>query len=238
MNQMSFQTPVLTKVNKGIIFLYVTVFLLSSILKLSTNISLLHLLGLSFGMVKKGLILQVITYPFIDVDFISVLFNSLIIWFIGADLERNWGTKFYLSYLGIIVIGTAFFFLSLSFFTGNEGMPLYGVTGMTYGMLLAYGIIYSERLMTFMLIFPMKAKYFCLLLVGIQLYMGVFTTQRYSALSHLMAMLIGFIYLRYKSYLAQRNKEMPRKRMKNNAGLYIVKEDQPKADPNNPKYWQ
>ena len=119
-----------------------------------------------------------------------------------------------------------------------------GLSGITYGLLLSYGIIYSDRMLTFMLIFPMKAKYFCMLLAGIQLYFSVFSQNSASSLSHLFAMVTAFAYLRYKSAkargwsLGQVKREMAKNKMRHK--LRIVPEERvpDKADPKDPKYWQ
>lgn len=229
-------TPPLTRINKILIILLVGLFLLSSILKLSSDISLVTLLGLSPNMVGKGLILQFITYPFIEQSLMGVIFNSLIIWFIGADLELKWGPKFYLKYLALSVIGAGLIFFGLGAILGNSYQILYGASGLNYALLVAYALIYPDRPLNFMMIFPIKAMYFCLLLGGIQLYMGIFSAQGLSALGHLAAMIIGLTYLLWASSRAQKSKKSTKKR--NKAGLYIVKEEQDKADPGNPRYWQ
>lgn len=243
MNQ--FYTPPLSRINKFIIVIHVGLFLLNAILAQTSGINLASLLGLSLGGMKSGLVFQIITFPFIEVNFMSVLFNSLILWFIGSELESRWSEVFYLKFLMISAISSGLFYLVLSALFGGafSMIPLHGINGMTFALLVAYGIIFSERQLTFMLLFPMKAKYFCMLLCGIELYMGIFSTYGKASWAHLFSMAVGFIYLKYRSMLArgQSPKELLRNlnKKKKKSKFSVLsggKDDDPSNKP--PKYWQ
>ena len=63
-------------------------------------------------------------------------------------------------------------------------------------MLLAYGILFGDRLLYFFMIFPMKAKYFVMILGGIVLIATVFNSEQGVAhTAHLGGMLAGMIAL-------------------------------------------
>ena len=240
--QSNIYTPPLTKINKLIIGTVIALFLLNAILGLTANISLVPLLGLSWTGLKMGLIYQPLTYSLIENSFIGVIFNCLLVWFIGCELEMKWGARFYLKYLCICVFSSALVFIATSLL-GYQGSALVGMGGITYALLVAYGLIYSDRMLTFMLIFPMKAKYFCMLLAGMQVYLSVFSAHGKTALVHLSSMLVGFVYLKVlsmrargkgiSSFMANRKKEKVKK------NLYIVpNEGEQKANPKDPKFWQ
>jgi membrane associated rhomboid family serine protease len=243
MNQM--YTPPLSRINKFIIIFHVGLFLLNAILGQTMGINLVNLLGLSLDGIKSGFIFQIVTFPFIEVSFMGVLFNSLILWFIGSELEQRWSEVFYLKFLMLSAIGAGLFYLGLSLVFGGtfSVIPLHGINGMTFALLVAYGIIFSERQLTFMLLFPMKAKYFCMLLIGIELYMGIFSTYGKASWAHLFSMGIGFLYLQYRSQLARGKgmKDMLRdlnkeKKKSKFSVLSGGKDDDPNNKP--PKYWQ
>jgi membrane associated rhomboid family serine protease len=243
MNQVQMQVPPMTRINKFIIIVHVGLFLLHSILAMSANFSLAGILGLSAAGVKSGFVFQFLTFPFVEVSFMGVLFNSLLIWFIGAELEAKWGEKFYLQFLAVSSLSAGLVYFIISMFAGSifGSMPLMGLSGFTYALLLAYGIIYSERQLTFMLLFPMKAKYFCMLLAGIQLYLGIFSPAGKASWAHLTSMAIGFFFLKYRSLrsrggVQQWKQEKHKKKMRSK--LKLVKDDEEKADPKNPRYWQ
>ena len=238
------QAPPLTRVNKIIIATHVVLFLLHSILASSAGISLVSLFGLSASGVNSGLIYQFVTFPFIESSFMSVLFNGLIVWFIGAELEHKWGERFYVQFLLVASLSAGLIYYAISLFANTLAfLPLMGLTGFTYALLMAYAIIYSERQLTFMLLFPMKAKYFCMLLAAIQLYMGIFSHGGRAAWAHLTSMGVGYLFLKYRSLKARGGvqnwrQEQHKKNMRSKLSLVKNDEEQDKADPKNPRFWQ
>jgi len=240
MNQ--FQTPPLTRINKFIIITHVGFFLINTILSSSMGISLASLIGLSLSGLKSGLVFQLITFPFIEVNFMSVLFNSLLLWFIGSELESKWSEVFYLKFLLISSLSAGLFYILLSFIFGGSFnvIPLHGLNGMTFALLVAYGIIFSERQLTFMLLFPMKAKYFCMLLCGIELYMGIFSVHGKASWAHLFSMLVGFLYLKQKSMQARGQSlfsQLSKKRQRSKFSVLSGGKDED-SENKPPKYWQ
>ena len=245
MQQTQMHVPPLTKINKILLITYVGVFLLGKVLAGAGSSDILTFLSLSLPGIKQGLIFQVITYPFVEFGFTAMLFNALLLWFMGSDLESRWGSYFYGKYLLITAVASAIFYLIFSAFLSNAQVPIYGMTGLNLALILAYAVIFSERTMIFMFLFPMKAKYFCLILAGIELYMGLFTSYSHGAWTHLVGMAVAFGYLKYQSLKAQGitlaalKEQRHKSQMKNK--LTLIKNEQErsdKADPENPKYWQ
>lgn len=245
--QSQMYVPPLTKINKIIIIAYVALFLLNTVLEKTSGLNLVNFLGLSAAGIKSGYIFQLFTYPFIDNGLISVVFNALMIWFIGSELESKWGRHFYLKFLAISTYSFGIIFALASLVFSNIGnFPFHGITGTNMALLVAYGIIYAERTMIFMFIFPMKAKYFTLILAAMSLFMAMTSTFSSNALFHLVAMIIGFLYLKYISMKARgmtfndikKSYEKKQRRQK----LSLVKDEDDtkpsKADPKNPKFWQ
>lgn len=223
--------PPLTKLNKTIIIAIAAMFLLTSILSRGFGISLDAVLALSTLGVSKGLIFQLITYPIIGGGLIAVVFNALLFWFIGCDLERQWGVKRYLTFLAVAIIGGGLVFLGITaLIYGTLPTILAGMTGATSALLMAYAILYPDRIFTFMLIFPMKAKYFCMILVAMQLYMAFFSLNALSSWGVLGSMLSGFLYMMAVSRQSFKIK-LPKKKKKNH--LRVVPDDDTP-----PKYWQ
>jgi membrane associated rhomboid family serine protease len=239
MNQVQFQAPQLTKLNKYIIVTTGSFFLLSSILKAVGLFSLVGFFGLSGGGLFQGFIFQLITYPFIETQLMGLLFNSLVVWFIGSELESQWGTKIYLRFLLITILGVGLIYtlVNLIFFFGtpNYYAHIHGLSGINFALLIAYSLIYPDRQMAFMMIFPMRAKTFCWILAGIEVYMAVFTNFR-SSWAHLLAMGISFLIIHFQTNSlvkkALHTSWKPRSGGKKH--LYVVKNDDQKP----PKYWQ
>ena len=83
--------------------------------------------------------------------------------FIGWELESVWGTPRFLRFYFFCSVsaGMLYLFLASSSCTGSGlDTPMIGASGAIYGLLVAYGLIFGERVMLFMMLFPMKAKHF------------------------------------------------------------------------------
>ncbi len=241
MNQVHFQAPTLTKLNKIILISAGVFFLAGSILKAIGAVSLVHLLGLSADGLFHGLIYKLITYPLIEMELMTFIFNGLIIWFIGSELELSWGIKIYLRFLLFTVIGAGLFFslLNLVFFFGTPPYfaSLHGLSGINFALLIAYSLLYPDRQMVFMMIFPMKAKTFCWILVFIEAYLAVFNSLQ-SSWGHLLAMGMSFLLINFQSNpvikLALQGTWPLRPKSKKQTHLRVVKDDDQKP----PRYWQ
>jgi membrane associated rhomboid family serine protease len=238
MSQMQFQAPTLSPINKKLLISLVTVFLLTTIMKQTGGVSLEMILGLSTAGILKGKIWGIFTYAFIETSMMGILFNGLLIWFVGSDLELRWGKATYLKFLFFSIVGPAVVYFLIGLFLGKTNpayyTPLMGINGFSYALLVSYAVIFPDRQFTFMFLFPMKAKYFCMLLGGIELYMGLFSSNPTASLAHLAAMGTGFGFLKFRSLRAVADNFKKKNRTKN-SNLYIVKEDE---DDNEPKYWQ
>lgn len=237
MNQ--FHAPPLTKVNKIILIASASCFLVASILKAIGAFSLVSILGLSASGLFKGLVYQLITYPFVETNLMSVLFNSLVVWFIGSELERQWGQKIYIRFLLLTILGVGLIYslVNLIFLFGTPYYfaSIHGLSGINFALLIAYSMLYPDRQMAFMMIFPMKAKVFCWILAGIEAYMAVFSSLS-TAWAHLLAMGISFLIIHFQTNplikKALHTSWKPRSGGKKH--LYVVKDDDQKP----PKYWQ
>ncbi len=239
MSYSQFYAPPLTKINKFILICTGACFLLASILKAVGAFSLTEVLGLSANGLFHGLIYQLLTYPFVELHLMNFIFNGLVIWFIGSELENQWGQKVYLRFLifTVIFVGLIYSLAHLIFFFGTPTYfsSLHGLSGINFALLIAYSLLYPDRQMVFMMIFPMKAKVFCWILAGIEAYLAVFGSLS-TSWAHLLAMVIAFLMIRYQGNPLLRKVlnsswkvSSPRKKH-----LHIVKDD-PK---NPPKYWQ
>lgn len=236
MQRMQFQAPPMSKTNKVILITVVSLFILNSISNQFLGFSLQSILALSSNGVFSGKLYQLITYSLMETSFFGVLFNCLLLWFIGGDLETRWSSRFYKKFMLFTVLVSAILYSIIGKLMGGsyDFYAISGLTGLNYAFLVAYGIIHKDRSLNFMLIFPIKAKYFCMLIIGVELYMSVFGSNALAAIGHLLAMGVGFGYLKFKSLKISSLKNKARRKSK--ANLHIVPDDKPNK--NEPKYWQ
>jgi membrane associated rhomboid family serine protease len=203
MNQGShhIQLPVLSFINKVLIIVNVAVFLLLSLMG-DLGSSVARFLSLTPGLFFSGHIYELVTYSFISTGLLATVFNSIILWFIGSELESMWGRRRYLTFIIVIMLGSGLLYLFTALFVayviGNPialVQPWGGLHGVNGALLLTYAIIYPDRIFAFMAIFPMKAKYFCAILIAMLIYMGVSSAGGMSALGQLGSMLVAFLYM-------------------------------------------
>jgi membrane associated rhomboid family serine protease len=247
----SFQTPPISRTNKWIIITTVALFFLTAALKNFGGFSLDLWLGLSLAGIKKGLIFQVLTFPLVQTGLMGTLFNCLILWFIGSELELRWGEKFYRKFLllitlisGLCYVAISQFFLDVTF----EFYPLVGLSGINYSLLVAYALIFPDRHLMFFFLFQIKAKYFCMIVGGIELYTAMFSQFGKSSWAHLIAMVVGFVLLRSFS-LSSRGFNFnlsqwfsikawrERKASKRRQSFYVVSSEEEEKKEDRPKYW-
>lgn len=239
MSQYHFQAPPLTKKNKIILIATGVCFLIASVSQAVGAFSLPGILGLSAAGLSNGLVYQLLTYPLVETHLMSFLFNSLVVWFIGSELESQWGNRVYLRFLLINVLGVALIFslINFVFFFGTTPFftPLAGLTGINFAMLIAYALLYPDRQMSLMMIFPMRARTFCWILAGIEAYMALFSNLT-ASWAHLLAMGISYLIIQFQTRPLIRKALNAtfesKKRSKNH--LYVVKDEDQKP----PKFWQ
>ncbi len=145
-----------------------------------------------------GKIWTLFTYGFLHSDIMPLVLNCLVLAFIGGELEAIWGKKKFLTYYFFcsIMVGVFYLFLQL---LPVALPPLMGASGGVYGVLMAYGILFPERELLFMMLFPMQAKQFVWVLAGIEFLQAVFSGggsgTMVAAVAHLSGMGVGFLYL-------------------------------------------
>jgi membrane associated rhomboid family serine protease len=157
-----------------------------------------------FGLVPEAVlklfaIWQLFTYMFLHDPYglTHILFNMLMLWMFGADLERTWGTKRFMRYYFICGVGAGICVVIANLFFGSLATRTIGASGAIFGLLLAFGVLFPDATILFWFLFPMKAKYFVMLMGGIQFLLTFGATgSGVSHVAHLGGMLFGYMYLK------------------------------------------
>jgi membrane associated rhomboid family serine protease len=141
---------------------------------------------------------QLLTYGFLHGNMTHIAFNMFGLWMFGRELEQLMGSRRFLTYFLTCVVGAGIVQLIVAAIQGG-GYPTVGASGGVFGILLAYGMTFPNRMV--MLIFPpipMRAKYFVLFYGLLELYLGVSGgAPRVANFAHLGGMLFGFLLLYY-----------------------------------------
>lgn len=194
-----------------------------------------------------GAVWQLVSYMFLHtIGVTHILFNMLMLWFFGAELELRWGRRYFLTYYFACGIGAAILYvlgtgLSASLFGfGAQALfaPVQGASGAIFGILLAYGMLFGDRTIHFFMVFPMKARVFVLIMGFVEFASLLSSSERGSDvayLAHLGGIASGFLFLKGSNWWQRRqwNRKLSQKTKSQHLKL-VVDNDKDKDDP---KYW-
>lgn len=181
----------------GVKFLLITNIVVFILMALSGEKGFLfHSFGLVPSLVwQKFKFWQLFTYLFIHGDWLHILLNMLMLWVCGQDLETQWGKREFFIFYFICGIGAGL--ITVLFDIGSI-TPVVGASGAIYGLLVAYGLTYPNRILLLYGLLPVKAKYVVLGFGIVALLAPLSTNQsNISHITHLSGMIIGFIIIRF-----------------------------------------
>ena len=201
--QFSFGPGTVTPMVKTLIWANVGAFVASELIS-PLGTLLFDLFGLRPQAVLTGLrVWQPFTYLFLHGGFTHILFNMLALWMGGTELERVWGSKFFLRYYFVTGVGAGVTMIIASFAPSAFGDGMYvsttiGASGAVYGLLLAFALYYPERpLFMFPFPIPIPAKYF-VMIIGAFVFFSSFndTAGGIAHMAHLGGLAVGYFYLK------------------------------------------
>ena len=170
---------------------------------LSSSVPLQDWLGLTPGSVVRNFrIWQLATYMFMHGGLFHILFNMLALWMFGAELERIWGTRYFLKFYFTCGIGAGVLtvFFSLLPFDAAQSLwasTVVGASGAILGLLLAYAMYFPDRQILMFMVFPMAVKYAVILIGAIALYSSFADTGGgVASITHLGGLLVGYLMLK------------------------------------------
>jgi membrane associated rhomboid family serine protease len=142
---------------------------------------------------------QPVTYMFLHGGPVHILFNMLGIWMFGVELERLWGTRFFLKYYAITGCGAGLTVITVGLLPFESTAFTYhaitiGASGALYGLLMAFAVYYPDRPILMFLLFPIPAKYF-VMIIGAMAFLSAPNSQ-VSEAAHLGGLIFGYFYLR------------------------------------------
>lgn len=180
---------------KALLVLNVGVFVLQVFDGFAGGAVLVNSFGLHPSDVTQRFFLwQLVTYIFLHGDFIHILFNLFLLWMFGGELERTWGRDEFFRYFFLCGIGAG---ISSVIVNPSSGIPTIGASGAVYGILLAYGLLFPNRMLLVWGIFPIQARYLVMILGGMA-FLSSFGqgSSGVDHVAHLGGMIVGYIYLR------------------------------------------
>lgn len=185
---------------------------------------------------------QPLTYMFMHSENVfHILFNMLVLWWFGSELEMKWGGRFFLFYYLFCGVGAAvLYLLCMAGYMLASGsalplmVPVVGASGAMFGLMVAFGYLFGDRVIFFMMLFPMKARYFVMLIAGVELVnlLSSGVSSQVSNLAHLGGLVSGFLFLTFWNKWQGRRRDTGRHGRK----LKLVVDNE-RASGRGPRYW-
>jgi membrane associated rhomboid family serine protease len=143
---------------------------------------------------------QPVTYMFIHAGLFHIIFNMLALWMFGTELERIWGTRFFLKFYFVTGIGAAVLTILLSLLPFAATRQLYasdivGASGAIYGVLLAYALYFPDRKIYYMMLFPIPSRIFVLIMGAVAFITSLSESGGVANATHLSGLLVAYVYL-------------------------------------------
>ncbi len=204
---------------KKLIIINVAIYFISFLISL-LGFNLAKIFGLvPFLFLKHYYFWQIFTYMFMHGSALHIFFNMLMLWMFGIELYFFFGKKLFIKYYLICGLGAGLTVILLSSFASvSYYVPTVGASGAIFGLFLAYGWFFKDKVLYVFGIFPMKARPLVTILALIEFF--TMFSQNNSAISHtahIGGLITGFIYLKYKEKQKnQKKKEYLKWKEKNN----------------------
>ena len=159
-----------------------------------------------FGLVPNAFISELMlwqpfTYMFLHAPFYSsngishILLNMLGLWVFGRELEQAWGKEKFLKYYFLTGIGSG---LVTFLFQMDSSNPVIGASGAVYGVLLAYGVSYPNRMLYIWGLIPIRSMWLVIIMGSIAFFGLLGRADGISHVTHISGMIIGYVLLKKK----------------------------------------
>ncbi len=214
---------ILPPVCKNLLIINILLYFLTIVLNMR-GIHLTDAFGLHLFLASKFHIWQLVTYAFFHGSFSHLFFNMFALWMFGYTIENLWGSKRFLLYCLITCLGAAlmqeltYFLMYKDLILGDytsvnvnnttivskdaflNTLNTIGASGICFGVLLAFGMMFPNEYIYLYFLVPIKCKWFVIGYCAIELFNGVFTTSDGVAhFAHLGGALAGlFLVLLWK----------------------------------------
>ncbi len=163
--------------------------------------ALIPLGGFTMGLTSAGELLvavfypwQLITYQFLHGSFTHILFNMLMLWMFGMEIENLWGSRKFLLFYLLCGVGGAVLQLLAQYILGVPGAPTVGASGAIFGVMVAFAMMFPDRYIFIYFLIPVKAKYLIAFMVIIE-FLSAGQASIVAHIVHLGGAIVGFLFI-------------------------------------------
>ncbi|KKO18962.1 MAG: hypothetical protein DCC43_03305 [Candidatus Brocadia sp.] len=137
---------------------------------------------------------QFFTYMFLHstTDPWHVIFNMLVLWMFGSEVERAIGPRRFLT-----LYFTAGIFAGICCCVFTPGTPILGASGAIFAIEVAFAMYFPNSTVIFYF-FPIKAKYLVLIFASLTIFSCIIPkSDNVAHFAHLGGLVYGFLFVRY-----------------------------------------
>jgi len=188
--------PISTAI-KALIGANVAVFVLQFFMAIVTDVLGLHPLFV----LRYFWVWQLATYMFLHGGIFHIVFNMLALWMFGVELERLWGTRYFLKFYFVTGIGAGlitvlFSLLPFAFAQQVLRSNVIGASGAIYGLLLAYAMYFPDRPIYMYFVFPIPAKVFVAIIGALAVLSLLSEAGGVANATHLGGLIVAYLLLK------------------------------------------
>ncbi len=193
--------PKLTPTIKALIIINVVVFVFEVILGRTSVVYYFSVVP--YLLIHKLFLWQLFTYMFLHGGVFHLLFNMLVLWMLGSDVEARLGRRRFLQLYFLSGVGAGVCHALASW---GSTIPMLGASGAVFGIVIAFAMLFPERYITlFIYFFPLtvKAKHLAMGLAALEILWVVSAARDGVAhFAHLGGFVFGYIYMKSRFRLS------------------------------------
>lgn len=115
---------------------------------------------------QDGRVWTLLTGPFIEIRILSLLFQGLMIWLLLPALERWWGPRRFLLFVGLTALAGTLAGTLMGVATGRN-VAIVGLDPTLFASAIAFGILYARQPIQFFGVLPMTGRQFMYGMIGL-----------------------------------------------------------------------
>lgn len=150
-------------------------------------------LAISLPGILHGKIWQLVTYPFFDSCSWTLVFDGLLVLFIGSAVEREWRTGSFVLLWLIVSVVCGLVWIGISALVGTNYIGL-GAASCGFGLIAVWGLLYRRK--RFLTVFwAVEAQYLAWILIVIGIVLGIPQPITWIWVS---GALVGYLYVKLR----------------------------------------
>ena len=175
-----------------------------------------RVLGLSPGGIRRGMVWQFVTYPFANDSPMSLVFNGMMILFVGSAIERQWRTGSFLVLWLVVSVACGLLWVAVGFVAGRDMVGM-GSVACAYGFIATMGLLHRGQHF-FVFFATVEAQHLALILIAIGIVLSI--TQPIN-LIWIAGALVAYVYVKAHWSHARKGLRLSRGRQTEDRGRFV-----------------